>query len=64
MGETQEQESKGGAIVGGELQQWAQLPYESAAAYAGFTACADLPPARERLRFPTVWLRGCQRMQR
>ena len=35
---------RNGAIVGGELQQWSQLPNESSQAYAGFLAYADLPP--------------------
>lgn len=47
-----------GTIVGGELQQWSQLPKESAAAYAGFTAYADLPPGQRTITAAYRALKG------
>ena len=49
MGDKGRETAKSGAIVGGELQQWSQLPNESAAAYAGFTSYADLPPGQRTI---------------
>lgn len=46
MGEKMGETAETGAIVGGELQQWSQLPDESSQAYAGFLAYADLPPGQ------------------
>ena len=58
MGEKQREEAETGAIVGGELQQWSQLPNESAAAYAGFTAYADLPPGQRTITAAYRALKG------
>ena len=54
LGEKRRETAETGEIVGGELQQWSQLPNESAAAYAGFTAYADLRarPANDYGRIP------------
>ena len=58
MGEKRRETAETGEIVGGELQQWSQLPNESAAAYAGFTAYADLPPGQRTITAAYRALKG------
>ena len=58
MGEKQGETAETGAIVGGELQQWSQLPNESSQAYAGFMAYADLPPGQRTITAAYRSLKG------
>ena len=58
MGEKQGETAETGAIVGGELQQWSQLPDESSQAYAGFLAYADLPPGQQTITAAYRALKG------
>ena len=58
MGGKGREPAETGEIVGGELQQWSQLPNESAQAYAGFTAYADLPPGQRTIAAAYRALKG------
>lgn len=58
MGDKKGKTAKNSEIVGGELQQWSQLPDESSQAYAGFLAYADLPPGQRTISSAYRSLKG------
>lgn len=58
MGEKQGETEENGAIVGGELQQWSQLPNESAQAHAGLLAYAVLPLGKRTITAAYRALKG------